>query len=460
VNIEGGVHFFCVIHVKQGSVSSHDGSSETLPKPRPGWRFAPEKTLTIIMRKFNKPPKLLPQEYSSFRPDVITYLVQNLPEHDTLLDPMAGTAPLLPFTDAQGRSAHFCDLLPIHFYLNSIKTIDVYKAYRRRKQRNRRFLNQLISSLLSPLASSAFSVSDGWLHNDIEGALCKAWRRSSRYSPEICKILRASLILSVRHFSSFSTSANTTWMKMGGICKVASIDSVAKEVAHRIERFYDQTYMHFSSSELANSSNCSIELGNAGILKLEKKRYILVTSPSYPNRYDSVQAYYPELYFLHRAALCPHPLTIKTQILASNKVDDFEMSQDLLSMVQSRSPSAFVFIEAARKNVPKDRVRKENDYYFRYYLRYYSDLFSCLNNIDQYTQPGSEYFLVVQTNIHRGEVNNIHDVLIEYFQSSGFESRIIKSWPRSHQGRRNISRHHPLVLKKHQESVVWARKVA
>ena len=409
------------------------------------------------MIEFKKPPNLFQNQYASFRQDVITFLIQNLPGQYTVLDPMAGSAPLLPFMESQGRNAIFCDFLPIYYYLNLAKTIDVYKAYVRHKEKNRRFLIKLVSSLLNPLSSQTLAVSEGWLNDEVLEQLCEAWKKTSNYSPDLCKILRAALILSVRHFSTFSKSSNLTWMKMGGVSNVTDINVVSKDVTDKIERFYAQTYSRLPNSGLVRASNCTILSANSEEAKYEKQRYIVISSPSFPNRYDHVQSYYPELYFLHRADHCPHPNTIKERILATNKVSKFKISDEVVALVQNRSESAFNFIQAAKTNVPKNRVQQENNYYFRYYLRYYFHLFHYLDNIRQYTIPGSEYFIVVQANIHRGEVNFIHDYLVEYFKSFGFESRIVKSWPRSHQGRRNISHHHPLVLKKHQESIVWSR---
>lgn len=409
--------------------------------------------------EFHKPPKLLPQEYASFRPDVIECLIMKMQEETTILDPMAGTAPLIPFVEKCCREAIFFDLLPIHFFLNTAKTIDVFNAYQRRKRRNGRFLRDLIISLLRPLGRKAIIVSDEWLHRDVVDDLHDSWQRASIYAPDIAKLLRASLILSVRSFSSFSASSNTTWMKRGGVCLRVNIDSVANEIDHKFDEYYKQAYGQMAPSALPKTSGCTIHLGDACTFNLKKQKYLVLTSPAFANRYDYVQAYYPELYFLHHAASCSDPKILKGQILASNKVSNFLVSDDAVSLIRSRSSSAFRFISSTREVVPKSRVLKENDYYFRYYLRYYYNLFRCLDNLSRYADRGSEFFLVVQTNMHRGELNDIDQFLVEYFCNCGFECRIVQSWNRSHQGRRNISRHHPLVLGKHRESIVWARKM-
>jgi len=47
-----------------------------------------------------------------------------------ILDPMAGTAPLIPFVEKSGCIAVFNDLNPVHMYVNKAKLYDVFQSYR------------------------------------------------------------------------------------------------------------------------------------------------------------------------------------------------------------------------------------------------------------------------------------------------------------------------------------------
>lgn len=411
-----------------------------------------------MSRNYTKPPKLFSNEYASFREDVLAYMVDNMPRIDALLDPMAGTAPLLPFSESKGMEAHFCDLLPVHFFVNSAKTIDVFNSLRKREVRNENYLAQEIAKLLKPLTDAGLRISEDWIDKSILEILGKSWRNASRYSPEICKLLRAALVLSTRYFSSFSKTGNTTWIKRGGMSSGESVESVANLIASRIKFYFDKAYDSRLSKNNRASSRCNLYLGKASELKLPRKKYMVITSPSFANRYDYVQAYLPELFLLHRITGCANPIDLKKEIMATNFVRGFEVTDKELDFIGDRSHSVLEFLANVKETGQERRFRSENLYYYRYFVLYYKELFENLDRIQRYTAAGSEYFVVVQNNIHRGEVNKMDDFILEYFLSSGFEAKVAKSWPRSHQGRRNISQDHPLVLKKHMESIVWARK--
>ena len=407
---------------------------------------------------YTKPPKLFPNEYASFREDILRYIVSKIPKGSVLLDPMAGTAPLLAFAESRGIESHFCDLLPVHFFVNSAKTIDVFISFKNKEIRDKNYLRDKIRELIKPL-DAGLKISEEWIDKDAVDAYRESWQRTSRFSPAICKLLQAALVLSVRYFSSFSTTGNTTWIKKGGMPSGESTFSVADFIANRIKNYFDKAYDYPSLANSKIKSQCKLYLGSSSELRLPKRKYIMITSPAFANRYDYIQAYFPELFLLHRIAGCPDPSDLKKRILGTNCVKGFEVTLHELDFIKGHSLPVFEFISNVKEKVSKRQMRRENDYYFRYFVRYYIEIFESLDSLQKYTDTDSEYFIIVQNNIHRGELNQLDYFLLEYFLNKGFEAKVLKSWQRSHQGIRNISKDHPLVVKKHMESIVWAKKI-
>jgi hypothetical protein len=81
--------------------------------------------------------KILRKEYASFRPEVVDFFVKKvLPRSRVVLDPMAGTSPLIPYIEYSGISAHFNDILPIHLFVNRAKTYTTYYKIRKLEENN------------------------------------------------------------------------------------------------------------------------------------------------------------------------------------------------------------------------------------------------------------------------------------------------------------------------------------
>jgi hypothetical protein len=72
--------------------------------------------------------------------------------------------------------------------------------------------------------------------------------------------------------------------------------------------------------------------------------------------------------------------------------------------------------------------------------------------------PGGSFYVVTQNNIHRGELNDLNGFVFEYFLTQGLDVTRVFHKVRPHQGRRNISADHPLVLKKQEEVMIRAQK--
>ena len=356
---------------------------------------------------YSKPPKLLPTEYASFRKDVIEYLVTKITIGSKLLDPMAGTAPLLPFAESRGIEAHFNDLLPVHFIINSAKKINVFNSLVKREKHEKEFLKNKITKLLQPLEGKEFKISENWIDQETIDAMRLSWKNSSRYSQDIHILLQAALILSARYFGSFTTTRNNTWIKKGGMATGECVDSIADIVTNKIKEYFKQVYNSQAPTNNQTESRCHLYNCEINKIPLIKNKYIIITSPSFANRYDYIQAYYPELFFLYHVINSPHPSDLKEKILATNNVKGYEVNEQKLSFIKKCSRSVFAFLSNVKEKEPKSKTRSENEYYFRYFVRYYYNLFECLDKLDQHISSGSEYYMVVQNNIHRGEINEM-----------------------------------------------------
>jgi hypothetical protein len=332
---------------------------------------------------YKKPPKLFLHEYASFREDILQYIVGKMSNGSALLDPMAGTAPLLPFAESRGIESHFCDLLPVHYFINSAKTIDVFISYRDKEIRDKNYLRDKIIELIKPL-NAGLKISADWIDKYVVDAYGESWKSTSRFSPTIRKLLQAALILSVRYFSSFSTTGNATWIKRGGMASGESTFAVADLIASRIKNYFDKAYSHPSFANGEIRSQCNLYLSSSSELRLPKKKYVVITSPAFANRYDYIQAYFPELFLLHHIAGCPDPSDLKKRILGTNCVKGFEVTLHELDIIKGHSPSALEFVSNIKEKVSKRQVRSENYYYFRYFVRYYIQLFESLDKLQKY----------------------------------------------------------------------------
>jgi hypothetical protein len=397
--------------------------------------------------------KLLPKEYASFRPEIVSYFAsQVLPGSRIIFDPMAGTSPLIPYVEHLGLKAYFNDLLPIYFYLNRAKTYTVFKKIKSIQSKDSKFLENELLKCLNKLRNKKLLMSENWIHESILAGLIEAWQQSNRYEKIVSWFFKAVILLCVRPYSSISPSKkNATWNKPGGMSTGETTREIVKERIEKFLCYYKNSYENFKT---IRGGECIFMTEDASVLHLPEKPDVILTSPAYANRYDYATMYAPELYFLSKADHQTDLKILKKNILASNAVEDYSNLQEDLGNISLRSPMTHAFL----MEVEDKGMARENKYYLRYYSKYYSGLFRILDNVVRLLRKNGKLYIVVQNNIHRGEVNYMGDFLKDYFLKYGLKVETVFNQLKPHQGRRNISANYPLVLKKHIESIIEVGK--
>lgn len=377
---------------------------------------------------------LLSSEYGTFRDDVQLVVERDiLTKPCTILDPMAGTAPFVPFVETKGYKAYFNDILPLHYFINRAKTYDVFQNFRERGYDW--FFEQMIKCM-SPLQNKTLLISDNWIDDTILEGLKEAWNSSSSYDDRSATFLKAAILLCVRPFSSITKSNNPTWLKIGGISSGRSIEEAVTDALARFDEYYNFNY----KGPIIEKGECVFSIQNAADLELPEKAEILLTSPPYCNRLDPLVLYGPENYFLSSIGWTPNDLCLVT----STKVKDYETTLKDFEFLTTHSEFARNLLTVIKDSPKKD----DPGYYLKYYTRYFSMLFKVLNNaLNNLSKTGKAY-IVTQDNYHRGELINIDQVLVELFSTMGWRSRSVETWERHHMGLRNVSRNHAFVRPK------------
>lgn len=403
-----------------------------------------------LISLISKKPKILSKEYASFRPDIINYFVTNvLPKSRIVFDPMSGTAPLIPHIEYFGLKAYFNDIMPIHYYINRSKTYKIYKQIKIKKQS---FLEHELKFCLKPLKNKQLLVSEKWIHDDILKGLLYGWEKTNSYEKALSIFFKSIIILCVRSYSSVSiSSTNATWYKPGGITTGKSLEEIIKENIEKYLRYYK---FYYSAKKKIKGGNCILSIENASTIKLKNKVDTIFTSPPFANRYDYTRMYAPELYFLSKAENQIEDVYLRKFILGTNVVTDYQTEQDDLRYISACSPKTMEFLS----NVANKNDEDAKNYYLKYFAKYYSNFYRLVENLLTILQRGGKLYIVVQDNIHRGELNKMDVFLLDFFSRRKLKAEVVFKELRSHQGRRNISAEHPLVLKKHYETIVRIKK--
>ncbi len=406
-----------------------------------------------MKKKYAKLPRVLHKEYASFRTDVIDYFVNDvLPKAEDLLDPMAGTASLLPYADRLGISAYFNDLIPVHSYINAAKQSRVYFALIRKFGKQPEKVSKELQNILKGLRGDTLVISDSWIDEAVLDRLEEAWNKIKKRRGSLRVFFLATVLLSVRYFASVTNSMkNKTWYRAGGMSSEKSLAEISDMV---VKRFFNYYNMFYSDEKEVKGGAMSFSTGDCYRTFGENKFNLIVTSPSFPNRYDYVVMYAPEIYFLSRVEGCDTVEEFRGRALGTNRVVDYELNERDDDFLRSHAPSTFSFICDVRA---KQR-HGENNYYPRYFQKYYINLFQCIDAwINKLRSDGSMY-LVLQNNIHRGELNELDRFTQEFCANWGCKVEVVFRELRTHQGRRNISGEHPLVVKKHNETILKIQK--
>lgn len=392
--------------------------------------------------------RLLPCEYASFRKWVREFLQGAIRREDgRVMDPMAGTAPLIPFVEKNCQVGYFNDALPVHHHVNRAKTCDVYQALLAREDSSRDFLLHELLDCLGDLEGKCLLVCSTWIQEDLLMGLVHAWERTAHYQKPIRLLMRAIIILCVRPYSNWTGSGNTTWLKPGGISTGRDLKSVVEEAVERVRAFYE---FHYSDGLQRRQSRCRLSYKDAADLSLKQPVDVIFTSPPYPNRFDPTRAYGPELYFLEAVGHRFKP----GQVLGTTKVADYDACVEDTKFLSRVAPQTARFLNVIGDKAPE----KESDYYLQYFARYYAGLYRVLRHLTMLLSAHGRMYVITQNNVHRGEVNTMAEFVCDFFQRQNWRAAIVEARPFPHQGLRNISGDYPLALKKHLECIVEAHR--
>jgi len=409
-----------------------------------------------LTKRFSR-PKFFKHEYASFRNDILNYFISNvLPSSKIILDPMSGTAPLIPYCEQYSLIGLFNDILPQHFYVNRAKTFKVFKSvYKIISKKNSYFYPELYR-IFKSFNKFNLVFSDTWIKDEILDQFIDIWNTTDNYSENYRTFLRAVIILTVRYFSGVTTSTNPTWLKEGGMTSDIDIREILNNVVDRFLSYYKFYYNRHMNS---NGGQVEFSMQPVGDLSIEYEVDTIITSPSFPNRYDIIRAYAPELYFLSQVIEGYNFTELKDKIIATNVVEGYHVQKNDINHLKKVARKTWEFVlEIEELEKHKKKKRKENLYYFRYFVKYYITLFDALDHLTDILRINGSLYLVVQNNIHRGLLNEMRTFIIDYYNRKGMSAHEDFSQPRPHQGRRNISEEYPLVLKKHRETIIKITK--
>lgn len=385
--------------------------------------------------------KILSSEYGAFRTEIQEYFRGTvLKEPSVILDPMAGTAPLIPFVETHGDTAFFNDILPLHFFINRAKTYDVFQHYR---QVGFEWLFQQLLRCMNSLEDKVLRISDNWIDDAVLHGLVQAWHEAEEYDENSVTIFKAVILLSVRPLSSTSKSRNATWLKYGGISSGKDLREIVRESLNRFDNYFQY---HYQSSQIEKRGKCTITNLNAAELRLQQKVDLVLTSPPYCNRLDPIVQYGPENYFLSALGYS-NP---EKDLVSSTKVKDYhKLPRDLRILTAHSEYACRLLTKIGESPIPDDP-----GYYLKYYTRYFAMLYEVIRKVLRYLSKTGKMYIVTQDNTHRGELIEIDKVLRELMKANGWQSKVIKKWERHHQGLRNISRNHAFVRPKQLEKLV------
>lgn len=388
--------------------------------------------------------KLLNSEYATFRSEILDYFKGKLINKRPLiiLDPMAGTAPLIPLVESQGHKAYFNDILPLHFFINQAKT---YKAFKYYKKLGYNWFYKKLLNYMNPLSDKRLCISEKWIEDSVLDGLNKAW-----YAVEECEemartIMRAVILLCVRPLSSITKSKNPTWLKFGGISSGKGLPDIIEESLSRLDNYYK----HYQLSLAEKGGECIFSNENASEINLKEKVDLIITSPPYCNRLDIIKSYGPENYFLSSIGY-----KVETRdIIGTIKVKEYETLELDYDYLIKNSKCAHSLLS----KIKKSKKRDEQTYYLKYYTRYFATLFHTMEKVLNHLSVSGKMYFVTQDNTHRGELIEIDVILVELLRHNGWESKIIEQWERHHMGLQTVSRDRAFVRPKQFEKlvVVW-----
>jgi hypothetical protein len=401
------------------------------------------------LTKKGKGVRFLSNEYGSFRQGIIEYFEKSVvTECRLLLDPMCGSCPLIPTVEKNNIVAHFNDIIPVHYYVNKIKTYKAFLGFTKsNKDRTDTIYYEAIDCLRG-LKNKRLIVSDKWIEDSILEALIEAWKKAGSHPRTVSDILKAIVVLSIRPYSCFTRSKkNGTWLKAGGVTTGSPLSEIVRGILAKFSKFYS---LNYPPSEKLGHGKFFFTCEDAALLSKKTKVDVIFTSPPYCNRFEPEVTYAPELFFFRAVQKAIGP----DRIIGTTKVNDYPSTSEDLDFIHEVAPKTLEFL----RGVKKTEIKRECNYYSRYYIRYYSKLYKVLENILSLVKRGGNIYIAVQDNIHRGNLNNTNLYISNFFRRQGCDVYTAYKNLEHHQGLRNISKNHPLVIKRHWEHVIRATK--
>ncbi len=388
--------------------------------------------------------KLLGSEYASFRDDIKKRFKELLKKQRVvMLDPMAGTAPLIPLIESQGHRAYLNDILPLHFFVNQAKT---YRMSRHYLDRGHRWFCEKLLDCMSNLQGKRLCISEKWIEDSVLNGLVEAWRLAQKCDELDRILLRAVILLCVRPLSSVTKTNNPTWPKFGGISSNRKLSDIIEDSLKRLEDYYERNY---ASCCMEVKGECIFLSYSMSELRIPETVDLIITSPPYCNRFDLTTNYGPENYFM---SVVGHAVQ-ESNVIGTTKVKDYETFERDCSFLTSESRSARKLFGEMKNSKERD----EKTYYLKYYTRYFATLFNSVDRVLGYLSSSGRMFFVTQDNTHRGMLIEIDKILRELLAGAGWKSRVVKKWERQHMGLQNISRGSAFVRPRQVEKlvVVW-----
>jgi hypothetical protein len=386
--------------------------------------------------------RILNSEYAAFRDDIQKYFREKvLKKPSIIFDPMAGTAPLIPFIETKGHTAYLNDILPLHFFINKAKTYDVFRQYQRQHYD---WFVQKITRCMAPLNGKILCMSDKWIDDIMLRGLVQAWHATEDYSEDSATLMKAVILLCVRPLSSTTRSNNPTWLKFGGISTDKPLEEIIHESLIRFDKYYFSTYG--SSFRLEKRGRCIITKDDAIDLHIPQKADFILTSPPYCNRLDPIVQYGPENYFLSALGYASR----ENDLISIPKVRNYDrVKEDFEFLTTNSKHASHLLTEISESSIPDDP-----SYYLKYYVRYFAILYSVISKVLTNLSSAGKMYIVTQDNIHRGLLIEIDAVLRELLSINGWRSRVVKKWERPHLGLRHVSREHAFVKPRHWEKLM------
>lgn len=385
--------------------------------------------------------KLLDFEYATFRKEIKDFFINKLlKKPKTILDPMAGTAPLIPYLETQGHKAYLFDILPIHYHINKLKLYEIRKLF---YEHDREIFKRKLLNYMAPLKHKKRIVSADWIDGSILSNLIRAWKLACEEEENIATILKGIIILSIKSFSSFTLSKNPTWIRQGGITSNKTLSEVINNKISLIENYYN------AYPPMITKGDCILGINDAKQLHIEEKVDLILTSPPYCNRLDYIKKYSPEHLFLSKVG---YPL-LKEGLIGTNVVKDYKTFEKDKQWIEEMSPFTYQLIKRIENKKTRDRF-----YYSKYFTKYFTILLKTYENLLCTLSENGKMYIVVQDNVHRGELIKINKAIEQLFITNGFKCQILHTWERHHLGRRNISKDYRVVFIRQFEKLLMVER--